>query len=79
VDKFYDKNNVLLSEEYQIIEKYETTNLVDVLVKNSEGKIYLFVLGTTIEDGSYILITNEKVGDKIKGSFFPDSQVKIIK
>ena len=76
--KGYDKNNVLLvNRKYQIIENFKTSNLVDVLVKNPEGEVLLFVLGTTIADGSYVLISNKKVGNKIDGTFYPEAQVKV--
>lgn len=77
--EYFDKNDEKFIEKYPIIEKYKTTNLVDVLIVNEKGEEYLFVLGNTVEDNSYVLINNKKEGDKIVGSFYPDCEVKIIK
>jgi len=76
--EYFDKNDEKFIEKYPIIEKYKTTNLVDVLIVNEKGEEYLFVLGNTVKDNSYVLIHNKKEGDKIVGSFYPDCVVEII-
>lgn len=76
--EYFDKNDEKFIEKYPIIEKYKTTNLVDVLIVNEKGEEYLVVLGNTVKDNSYVLIIEKKEGDKIVGSFYPDCVVEIV-
>lgn len=76
--EYFDKDENKYKEEFPIIEKYNTTNLVDILILNKKGEEFLFVLGNTVEDNSYILITNKKEGDKIVGSLYPECIVEVV-
>ena len=75
--EYFTKDGKKISNQYPIIKKYKTTNLVDVLVGEDNEPDMLFVLGNRVVDNSYVLITNMKEGDKIKGSFYPDCEVTV--
>ena len=77
--EYFTKDGEKISNKFPIIEKYKTTNLVDVLTVNEKGEKTLFVLGNRVIDNQYVLIFNEKIDDKISGSFFPDCEVEVVK
>lgn len=77
--EWFEENGNRHYNEYKIVGKNQSSNLVDVIVIDENNERCLFVLGNTIKDNGHVLIMNKHEGNKITGFFYPDSIVEIIK